>query len=113
MADWLSENYYPSFLDTTTGFPPPSGVPGDADTDNFDANREWLVVTFPWLLEITSIRLQGIRNIAIGGHNGGDTITDYINPGTFEPLPGLFDEELHGAIRQFEVWCSDGKNWLA
>ena len=21
-------------------------------------------------------------------------------------------EELHGAVRQFEVWCNDGKNWL-
>jgi len=97
MADWLSENWTRNFLDTS---------PPIADTTNFDANREWLDIVFNGLTQITSIRLQGIRNLRIGGTE------DATNNIDLSPLPKYGNEELHGTIRQFEVWCSDGNDWL-
>ena len=45
---------------------------GRSATDKDNANREYLDARFPCLHEIKSIRIQGIRNIEIGGRDSSD-----------------------------------------
>lgn len=57
-----------------------------------------------------------MRKLEIGGHNGDDGngangLADYFTA-LPEPLPYLMHEEMHGGIRQFEVWCNNGNVWL-
>ena len=62
-ADWLCKKFdwfvsRPYYMSDCHG--------SCSDTDN--GNREYLDFTFPYLLEVKNIKLQGIREIITGGH---------------------------------------------
>jgi hypothetical protein len=62
VADLVSSKWSWNFNDPDATV---AGKSSAADTSNNDgeenANREYLDVLFPWMMEINSIRLQGIR----------------------------------------------------
>ena len=60
-ADWLCKKW-DWFNDTS------SYMEEQDCTSSDNGNREYLDFTFPFLLEITQIRFQGIREIITGGH---------------------------------------------
>lgn len=117
LADLVSHNWKFNFNGTGGNT---SAADTTSDTEGENALREWLDVLMPWKVEITQIRLQGIRTIDIGGRGGiSATNTDSIPEGQFpnttdarDPLPGKTHENFRGAIKTFEVWCNDGYNWL-
>jgi hypothetical protein len=83
--------------------------------DDYNANREYLQFTFPHPFPLMKVRLQGIRDIILGGHE-----PDYTSDGVTEdePISPLVNDEdtetalpLRSFIEKFEVWCNDGLDW--
>lgn len=113
---WISDLHSSNWTFNFEG----SGDSSAADTSagaEENANREFLDVLFPFKVEITEIRLQGIREISIGGHGGLGSEDDFpITAGELDqlqnPLPPKVKENLRGAVKEFEVWCNDGYDWL-
>lgn len=81
IADLVSSRWKPDFANSAHG-----GNSSAADThvcgdEDWNANREFLDVLMPYKLEINEIRLQGIRQIDIGGRQGFSVSTDHYNTG--------------------------------
>ena len=73
-------------------------------------------------MEVTQIRLQGIREIITGGHacdktsygNNDVPIPPLEEIGADLPCPDISETTLplRSRIDKFEVWCNDGNDWI-
>ena len=114
-ADWLCEKW--------DWFNQCAADMSDCGSSSYDnGNREYLDFTFPFAIEMTQIRLQGIREIITGGYacdkNSYGKPDVPIPPleeiGASLPCPDITQTSLplRSRIDKFEVWCNDGNNWL-
>ena len=110
-ADWLCKEW--------DWFNSSASDMSDCHSEN-NGNREYLDFTFPFLMEVKSIRLQGIREILTGGHALDKLANGAPVDGNIPPLGGIDISlgvyktklPLRSRIDTFEVWCNDGQKWL-
>ena len=112
-ADWLCKKF-DWFNSSASSM---SDCKGTESSEKNNGNREYLDFTFPFLMEVRSIKLQGIREIITGGRKYDRDSNNFPDV----PIPPIGPEDpvdwrgvkipLRSYINTFEVWCNDGLDW--
>lgn len=85
---------------------------GDCGLDENSGNREFLDVTFPQMLEVKSIRLQGLgHNFAMWHDEEKCNCGCKFSDSDSEYYPDENKAFLVSWVNEFEIWWNDGQNW--